>query len=405
MIFSKTVQYAIICGLFIFVLLLTSSFDLAFTISISSYLLFFQKKYTVLFIISILAFLTDILLRNFDITFRFISDLFLDSYILFLTAILLYLKSRKDFNKIFEGLKISEKEIFSKSMLLRLGISLSLTFLLFPIMGGYLAVLSGYIFYSYLTRQFNGKIAIVLALGSLGTTALFLVIKKNAVAEVLANYIYLFIIVGIVQEVINLVRHGESDTGKMLEGTKYEEVRKSSFTFPGIGLPGLNIRFILVVVSLFILSLLTYFLFPELLNFYSSLKKPKVNFKIPSVNLFLTPTPPIVASLTFTPSPTPIPILKVSSSSAKLKIFVLNGTEITGLAATTSAKLKKAGFQNIEIGNAQTSDYKNWEASLKKNDEDLAGVLKNVLELETLTVKEATSTAKFDIEIIVGEKK
>ena len=203
MIPTKPAQYAIICGLFIFFLLLTSSLDLALAISISSYLLFFKKNYPILFIVSVLIFLTDIFLQNFDITFLFISDLFLDAYILFLTAILLYFKSREDYKKIIEGLKISEKKLISKSMLLRLGISLSLIFLLFPIMGGYLAVLSGYFAYSYLTRQFNGKIAIILALGSLGITALFLVIKKNSLAEALANYIYLFIVLGMAQEVIN----------------------------------------------------------------------------------------------------------------------------------------------------------------------------------------------------------
>ncbi len=128
---------------------------------------------------------------------------------------------------------------------------------------------------------------------------------------------------------------------------------------------------------------------------------PKLDFQIPTPTS--VPTPTVLPS----PIPTvvPTPIIKVSTSTASLKMLVLNGTEIKGLGATTSAKLKKVGFQNVQVGNANTSDNKIWKASLKKNDEDIASILKSILELETLIVEEATIGAKFDIEITIGESK
>ena len=184
-----------------------------------------------------------------------------------------------------------------------------------------------------------------------------------------------------------------------------------SVRFSGFSFPRLNTYPVLIITALLTFSLIFYFLFPTISKYrFSHLTIPKINLKIPSINFFkkiptltLTPIPTITA--TPTPTLTPTPISKVSSVSASLKVMVLNGTEITGLAGSTSAKLKKVGFRNIEIGNADIRDYINWKVILKKQDEDMISILKNVLELDTLTAVDATSEAKFDIEIIAGEKK
>lgn len=387
----KAAKLIIPVGVFIF-LLFVSSFDFAAAIAVSVYFFLSRVNYTPLFIASPILFIVDLLLDNFDINIRYISDLSLDAYILFTTGVVLYLKSRKDlidnFWKFIQFILI-KKTLFSGKNIFKFALSLIISILLLPVFGGYIAVLSGYALYSYIGRQFDGKIALVFGLIFLIFTAGSLVLEKTLLAEELGNYIFLFLVIGTFQEIINLVRQ-KKENDKELPERQAEQLNEK-----------INPRIVLVITLLLIFSFLVYYSFQLISQNKFSFPFPKLDFQIPTPTS--APTPTVLPSPTLTLTPTPI--LKVSSSAATLKITVLNGTEIVGLAGSTSAKLKKAGFQNIEIGNAKSSSYKNWEVTLKNHDEDIVGILKNVLELDTLTAKEATISAKFDVEIIIGENK
>lgn len=451
MTFSKTAQLVISCGLFLLFLFISFSIDLALTLSISSYLFLSSYNFIPIFIVSGIIFLTDVFFRHFDVSVRFISDLSLDGYILFLTAVVLYLRSSKDFINFFQKLRKSEKKIISQEMLFKFGASFLLALLFYPTLGGFVAAVLGYLFFSYITRQFNGKIAIGIGLCFLFPAACFLLVGKASLAEDLGNFVFLFLVVGTIQEVVNLMRrtrpisdiekearagekaerryeakHDEKEEKQTEKKEKESEekgnlnilinrniisMKDQSMRFPKISFPHINPRLLLGGVVVVAIVVLVYFFFPRLSKIRLSISIPKL--KIPPVALLKkSPSPTASPSATLAPTvppPTataiPTPILKVTTESAKLKIFVQNGTDITGLAASTSAKLKKAGFINIKTGNAETQDYANWQLTTKKEVPDLSSLFKNILELTDLKAKEATIPAGFDILIIAGREK
>ena len=399
----KAAKLIIPVGVFIF-FLIVSSFDFAATIAISSYFFLSRVNYLPLFIASPILFIADLLLDNFDVNIRYISDLSLDAYILFTTGVVLYLKSRKDlidmFWKFIHFLVI-KKTLFPGKNIFKFVLSFIISVLLLPIFGGYIAALSGYALYSYIGRQFDGKIALGFGLIFLIFTAGSLVLEQSLLAEELGNYVFLFLVIGTFQEIINLVRLKKEDDKKLPEAQEVQLHERINFSFPSFSFPQINPRIVLAITLLLIFSFLLYYSFPLISQNKFSFPFPKLDFQMPTPTS--VPTPTVLPSPTLTLTPTPIQ--KVSTSAATLKILILNGTEIIGLAGSTSAKLKKVGFQNVQIGNATSSDYKSWEATLKNRDEDIVEIFKNVLELETLPVKEATVSSKFDIEIIIGESK
>ncbi len=384
-------------GIFI-ILLIISSFDFAATVAVSFYFLLSRANYLPLFIVSPTIFIVDLLLDNFDINIRYISDLSIDAYILFATGVILYLRSREDFIALFlqfvRFIKV-RKTLFSVKNFSKLILSLLVSILLLPISGGYIAVMAGYFLFSYIDRQFNGKIAAGIGLIFLVFAAGAILLQKSLLAEELGNYVFLFLVIGTIQEIINLARQKKEDEEKLPETQKVKLHERINFSFPGFRFPKINPHIVLAIVILLIFSFLLYSYYPII---------SKYKFSLP---ILKTPTPTVLPTVEPSPLPTaiPTPVVKVSTSAATLKILVLNGTQVTGLAASTSAKLKKVGFKNVEIGNAELDNYKNWEVLLKKHEEDIAEILKNVLELKILTVKEASEGTKFDIEIIAGENK
>ncbi len=401
--FPKAAKLIVPIGVFIF-FLVVSTFDLAVTIAISLYFFLSRINYLALFIASPILFIVNLLLDYFDINVRYVSDLSVDAYILFITGVILYLKSRKDFIALFwkliQFIHI-KKTLLSGKNIFKLVLSLLIAVLLFPVFRGYIAALTGYALYSYIGRQFDGKIAVRFGLIFLIITALSLVLEKSLLAEELGNYVFLFLVMGTFQEIINLLRHKKENDKELPESQTELLSERKNFSFYSFSLPKINPRIVLVIMLLLTFSFLLYFSYPSISKYMFSLEIPKLDFRIPTPTSI--PTPTVLPSPS--PSIAPTPISKVSTPAATLKILILNGTEIAGLAGSTSAKLKKVGFQNVQIGNAISSDYKSWEATLKNHDDDIIGILKNVLELETLPVKEATVGSKFDIEIIIGESK
>ncbi len=204
--FSKTAQIAISGTLFILVFFLTSAVDLSIITAIAFYSLLSRKSFLPLFAAAIILFVIDIILRQLDISIRFISDLSLDSYILFLAGVWLYLKSKREFNQLLTKFLVREKELFSKNMILSVIISMITVILIFPLAGNYFSLVLGYFLFSYLIKQFNGKIAISFALFFLALAAVFILTNMNKIAEDFGNFAYFFLVVGTLQEVVNFIK-------------------------------------------------------------------------------------------------------------------------------------------------------------------------------------------------------
>lgn len=84
---------------------------------------------------------------------------------------------------------------------------LTLTFLLYPLLGEYIAVVVGYGIFIYIFDKLNeDRYAFGISLLFLVFCPLLLVIGKSESAETLAIFAYLFLIVGSVQKIILLMK-------------------------------------------------------------------------------------------------------------------------------------------------------------------------------------------------------
>lgn len=398
--FSKTAQIALSCGLFLLLIFITSAFDLAIVTAIAFYSLLRKKSFLPLFIAAIILFAVDIILRQLDISIRFISDLSVDSYILFLAGVWMYLKSKKEFNEMLVKLLTKEKKLLSKSVILAGVISVIVALLIFPLTSSYISLVLGYFLFSYLIKQFNGKIAIGFALFFLVLAAIFVLVNKNGIADELGNFAFFFLAVGTLQEVITLIKQkNHKESNEVIEDEKHKKEDNSDIlvikNVIAMKITRVFPKYLLIGAVFIAVSALAYL-------FY--LKFPKFNFSLSQPKISQSTSMPI-PSPTILVSATPKPEAKFAREAAELKVFIQNGTEITGLAASTAAKLKKAGFKNVKTGDAVKQDYQKWELISKIKDDNLLSLLKNLLELSDLEAKEASVPAGFDILIIAGSKK
>ena len=108
-------------------------------------------------------------------------------------------------------------------------------------------------------------------------------------------------------------------------------------------------------------------------------------------------------------SPSPSPVSTKSSKSTKsakktnskdLKIYVSNGSQIAGLAASTQKKLKNAGYNVPEVGNytGKTLTTTKIVVSKKGQGEDLKEYFNNA------QVTVGSVSKGYDIEIILGTR-
>ncbi len=127
--------------------------------------------------------------------------------------------------------------------------------------------------------------------------------------------------------------------------------------------------------------------------------------KTKGVKLSLSPTP----TLQPTPSPyfvaSPTPTVEVSRE--RIRIQVLNGTNIPQQAAKVKGELERLGYSDIEIGNAESQNYTITQVTFSP---DVHQLLKDEIlqKLESLyaEVKVNTSAIRgFDIQIITGYPK
>lgn len=95
--------------------------------------------------------------------------------------------------------------------------------------------------------------------------------------------------------------------------------------------------------------------------------------------------------------------LKVNLTDYSLQI--LNGSGVPGEAGRLQDLLKAEGFVKIEIGNAEVYDYKDTEVGMKaKVSDEVFVLIKKALEEFAVTkVATLSDTAKYDVQIIVGQ--
>ncbi len=120
----------------------------------------------------------------------------------------------------------------------------------------------------------------------------------------------------------------------------------------------------------------------------------------------VTPVPtvePVVETPTPKASTTPSSAIKKED----LKIQVLNGSGVPGAAGEAKAFLEGLGYKNIEVGNAQSSNFETTEVSIKEVKKDYLDVLvKDLSEEYEVNKKTGTvpASGKFDIIITLGKK-
>lgn len=85
-------------------------------------------------------------------------------------------------------------------------------------------------------------------------------------------------------------------------------------------------------------------------------------------------------------------------SKESLKIKILNGTRIEGLAAECEDYLEKKGYKNIKIGNA----YETAKSEIKLRDKDMKSFIENDIKIQKVTSLDEKDD-KFDIIIILGK--
>jgi len=116
------------------------------------------------------------------------------------------------------------------------------------------------------------------------------------------------------------------------------------------------------------------------------------------------PTPDVATPMPSpSPTPSPSPIAK-----DKVKIEVLNGTGIPGEATFLQKELSKLGFENIEIGNADTQDQKETIVTYSRElDAATADEITQKLEgiYEKVRTRKASVSGGFDVSIKTGPRK
>src|SRR3989338_8608492 len=125
---------------------------------------------------------------------------------------------------------VIKKTLFPGKNIFKFVLSFIISVLLLPIFGGYIAALSGYALYSYIGRQFDGKIALGFGLIFLIFTAGSLVLEQSLLAEELGNYVFLFLVIGTFQEIINLVRLKKEDDKKLPEAQEVQLHERINFS-------------------------------------------------------------------------------------------------------------------------------------------------------------------------------
>lgn len=83
-----------------------------------------------------------------------------------------------------------------------------------------------------------------------------------------------------------------------------------------------------------------------------------------------------------------------------LKVIVLNGTNISGLASTARDKLLARGYENVEVGNTTDAVKK---SVIQTDNKDLKDLLKTDIDIEKIEKISRSEYKDYDIVILLGE--
>jgi hypothetical protein len=166
--------------------------------------------------------------------------------------------------------------------------------------------------------------------------------------------------------------------GKNLKNNFKKEINLPKFNLPK--------KEIIIFIAAFLLS------FVILLIINGQSPKIKLSTKI------FTPT----ATPTNTPTPTPTIALKINKEEIKIK--VLNGSGKSGKAGEVKDILKKLGYSQIVVGNADNFDYEITEINTKKDKKNIGDSLKKELSQYSSSFKQSILDEKetADVVIIIG---
>lgn len=118
-------------------------------------------------------------------------------------------------------------------------------------------------------------------------------------------------------------------------------------------------------------------------------------------------TPPPTSPAEKESEASPTPSLAAELKREDLKIQVLNGTGVPGVAAKAQAYLEGLGYQGIGAGNADNYDYEETEISIKADKEEYLDLLLADLESEyTVSTQTAAldEASDFDAVVTIGKK-
>lgn len=141
---------------------------------------------------------------------------------------------------------------------------------------------------------------------------------------------------------------------------------------------------------------------------------PTDAFPSPTESADPTPTESEEDDEEVTPTPTPKPTGTASSTDkatgldrSKLSVRIMNGSGVSGAAKKASDFLEKLGYNVIQIGNAETSDYEETEIQITKAQDDFLPLLKKDLSSDytiASTTDEPASDEKADAVVIIGKE-
>ena len=117
---------------------------------------------------------------------------------------------------------------------------------------------------------------------------------------------------------------------------------------------------------------------------------------------FETKEEEVVTVPTEAPTPTPTP---VEFDRADITVEVLNGSGVGGAAGIMESFLEDLGYENIEVGNADNSDYENITIQVKEEFTEIASLIAEDLEKDYIVNSDYETLdeeSEYDVVIIVG---
>lgn len=118
-------------------------------------------------------------------------------------------------------------------------------------------------------------------------------------------------------------------------------------------------------------------------------------------------SPSPIASVQPTVEPTPTASPSANFKRDTLKLQVLNGSGVSGLAGKAKAYLEGLGYKNVVAGNASISDLIETTISVKESKKDLVENIRTDLAKNYKVAKETetlAATSKYDFVITLGSK-